>query len=395
MDRPSDLSADVFSTFVGDSADRRAETAEYAVALPEVPTITFPPPIAAGSILDAADVPIEYAIEGWVPRSEVTQMFGGHGLFKSTIALGQCCCVATGRPWGEAKTTIGKACFITLEDRIPLIRRRIRAWLEGVPEAEREEAKQLIGTNLLLLTRENTLGFELTQRAGRFVMRATSGAVEHVTMIASQCAMVVVETVARLHVGSEDNDDLKVLARVLEEIATRSRAGIEIIHHTAKEAVRAGIVDSYGGRGGGALADAVRSVISISRARPEEGEAQDPLAPILVRHEKSTLDEPEKPMTWKPTTIEGGVYLKMLTPNEIKKDTAQKMIDVLKDAGAAGIGRDELIKSKKPKGVSPKAASKIIDRCVEGGLIIERLSYVGTQKKAKRIYYAPEFAPEE
>ncbi len=56
--------------------------------------------LPAARLLDSEFPPVEYAVEPYFPRAEVTELVGAHGIFKSTAALGACLSVACGRGWG-------------------------------------------------------------------------------------------------------------------------------------------------------------------------------------------------------------------------------------------------------------------------------------------------------
>ncbi len=82
----------------------------------------------------------------YFPRGEITELVGAHGIFKSTVAIGACLSVATGRTWGGAPVEQGPAVFITMEDGERTLAMRVQAWLDGVPAGqERADAEETSG----------------------------------------------------------------------------------------------------------------------------------------------------------------------------------------------------------------------------------------------------------
>lgn len=342
----------------------RDHAAESKQSPPGLPLTLLP----AGRLLDTDFPPVTFAVEPYFPMAEVTELVGAHGIFKSTAALGACCAVATGRRWGGAPTTKGRACFITMEDGERTIAHRVRAWLDGVPAGkERADAEADIRENLVFLAREHAreLALTATDRTSTF-QRGT--VVEHLSELVKGSVLVVLETASRLHDGPEMNEALAVFAQAVERIATSSGAAVGVVRHTSKQGARDGTSDSYAGRGGGSFSDAARSVLVMTWDRkPEEGaeEEREQLAAVRLTHAKSTLTARGPRIVWKPVVTVHGVYLYPMSDAEELRADAQRLAAHLA-ACPDGLTETDLHK-KRPAGLGRVAARAAMSQLVETG----------------------------
>lgn len=249
--------------------------------------------------------PREFVIEPLLPKGVLTEFSGAHGISKSTLALGMVVAVATGRSWSGLPTTGGKVVFASREDAHEEILRRVQAWIASIAPSDRPEVEQALCENLILLGRDETAGLMLTTKS----FGACSVRREAVDLIVERCqgaALIVLETAARLHGGDELNEDLAQLAEAFEQVASRTNAAVILIRHVSKAAARDKAVDSYAGRGGGALSDAARSVLVLVQLSPEQARDQgitlDGLAAtikspvIALHHAKASYSAPHEPL---------------------------------------------------------------------------------------------------
>jgi RecA/RadA recombinase len=310
-------------------------------------------------------------VEPYFPRGEVTELVGAHGLFKSTLALGACLSVSSGRSWGGATVAQGKTVFVTMEDAERTLSRRVKAWLDGLPPGrERSDAEADIREHFSYLGREGARELALTS-SDRHSTAIRGSVVECVTELVRGATLVVLETASRLHEGPEQNEALAVFAQAVERIATESGAAVVVVRHVSKQAAREQIVDSYAGRGGGSLSDAARSVLVVTLdRRPGEDEDDGTVpTPVRVTHAKSTLSARGAPLLWLPVVAEHGVYLRSLSAADETRADAQRLHVALLEAAGEGLTRRAL-RNEKPAGLGSVKAERAMAHLVQTGRAI-------------------------
>ncbi len=336
----------------------------HPIPIDPLPTALLP----AARLLDTPFPPIGFTIPPYFPKAEITELVGAHGIFKSTAALDACLSVATGRTWGGAVTSLGRSVFVTMEDGERTLAWRLRSWLEGVPPGEeRSDAEGFLRDNFGYLAREHAQDLALTHTE-HTTTTAVPSVVERITTLVDGASLVVLETASRLHDGPEMNEALAIFGRAVERIATESGAAVVIVRHVSKAVAREQVVDSYAGRGGGALSDAARSVLVMTRDRkPEDDDGEaDPLAPVRLTHAKSTHAPAGPRIVWKPTTCEHGVYLRVLSEVEETRDDSRRLLAHLRAMGKEGITRTDLHK-KPPAGLGRNAAKRALESLLRSG----------------------------
>lgn len=303
----------------------------------------LPEVLSDGSaLLDTKYPPLEFAIAPYLPRREVVEIHGAHGQFKSTLMLGACLSVATGERWGICdQVSQGTAAFISMEDRESTLQRRVRSYLKNPPRFGenhgRKEREAAVRANFKFLGRERAASLVMTeQQYGQTVVRRP--VVDRIAKLCQGASLLVLETAARLHPGGETNEALAVFAGALEEIAERTGACVVLVRLVSKEVAKNGGVSSYGGRGGGALADAARSVLSVERR------SEHPLDPVFLVHTKATHTARGPELAWKPVVGNGDVHLRAATPGDLALAAEAKVLDVIAAAGPAGIKQSDLAK---------------------------------------------------
>lgn len=331
----------------------------------EAARAVLPDLLPGGALLDTEYAPIEYAINPIAPLRELLEWVGAHGIFKSTLALHACLCVATGRRFAGMAVRKGKAVFITAEDSERTIAFRVRAWLESIPVGpERAAATAAIRENFYFLAREHVRGLALTLvENGEPASRV--GVVARLTELVRGAVLVFLETAARLAEGDENQNRIQAaFAQVIEQIAIESGACVGIVRHVGKQAAREGASDSYAGRGGGALSDAARSVVNFTRP-DAKGDEPDPLAPVVMKHAKATLSRPAGKVLWQPVETVAGVYLRPLSDDEEIRANARKLLAAIP---AEGVTFSDLHK-RPPAGLSRAAARAALELLAETGVV--------------------------
>lgn len=364
-----------------------------AHAAEKIGTVTgLPSLLSADRLLDGSFPPVEFAVDPYLPRSEVTELVGAHGIFKSTAALAACLSVATGRPWGGARVSKGFAVFITLEDAERTLAHRTRAWLESVPDGhERSDASAAIREGLFFLAREHARELALTITDRNATVQRVP-VVDHLSTMLCGAALVVLETASRLHDGPEMNEGLAVFAQAVERIAVASGAAVCVVRHVSKQAARDGTSDSYAGRGGGAFSDAARSVLVMTREKrggDDDQAEQGAASNVTLTHAKSSLSAPGPRIVFRPVVTPCGVYLWPLSRREEERVEDRRLLAHLRTLGAEGITRKQL-HAKPPDGLSRPVAKRALDRLEKDGQVVIREEVRGTNRQRVEVYVATE-----
>jgi RecA-family ATPase len=337
----------------------------------------------AAFLLDAEIRAPDFIVKPFFPRGELTEIVGAHGNFKSTIALDACLCVASGHPWGGVQSIQGRSVFITLEDSADTLARRLKAWLEGVHQnAAEEDVRQ----NFRFLTREDSQGLVLT-RTQEGATTARLDVAERVSDLTRGASLIVLETASRLHDGPETNDAFAAFVRSLERIATAG-AALVIVRHMSKKAARemltSGEVDSYAGRGGGALSDAARSVLVVTRGR-----GGDSLAPVTLTAAKTTHAKSGDTVSWVPIVVPQleCVRLEAQTAESREADDAEMLLAHLA-ANETGIVHSQLHKNP-PSGLGRARTMEALRLLLAHGRVVERQEQRGRSRQRATVYYTP------
>jgi hypothetical protein len=348
------------------------------------------------TLLDTKHPPLLFAINPYLPKREVVELHGAHGQFKSWLALAACLSVATGEAWGACdEVQKGTAAFISLEDRTSTLQRRVQSWIAGVPKfnATSKDPKKLeakVRANFACLGRERAAPLALTENVYN-QPQIRRAAVECFVKLCTGRDLVVLETASRLNPAGETNDALSMFALALEEIVERSGTCVVLIRHVAKETALTGNVSSYGGRGGGALADAARSVLSVQR------KGTHPLDPVTLVHTKATHTAKGCDLHFKPLAAGGEVFLRAATAPELIAASENHVLDAIALAGPQGVKQRDLKRSLTGgKGKEGQAAQlqATIDALVAAGRV-ERVQLKGSSGPAATVLRVPGVAEVE
>lgn len=281
----------------------------------------------------------EFVIEPLILRGAVVEMSGAHGISKSTLALDMCLHICTGFHFADLRTPPGFAVFASREDSRDEILRRVQAWLAPLDSDQRAKCEQDFVERLTLLGREETQGLKLTAKLyGQ--AHVDPLAIDAVAESCFGASLIVLETASRLSGGDELNEDLAVLADALERIAAETGAAVMIIRHVSKAAARQKETDSYAGRGGGALSDAARSVLTLVQLSAEQAaehgitlddEARS--SAIMLTHAKSSYCAPARPLFF---VRRPGPVLELVRARSINDVHEERLLAYLRERHAQG-----------------------------------------------------------
>lgn len=194
------------------------------------------------------------------PMGNLTILAGPGGVGKSTEALHQGLCIAAGLKYRGVDTIKGISLFVSCEDSRRIIKSRMQAWLGRIPEDIRPQVKADIKENFFFFGNDEVGGMQVTIK--EFTKCAPSReAIETLVKISEGAVSLLVETVAMLNGGDEMNSDLMQVALAFKEVAQRTGANVQGVHHVTKESVSKYPPTLQSLRGGGSLGDAARGVV--------------------------------------------------------------------------------------------------------------------------------------
>lgn len=273
------------------------------------PTPVVPKLTVVRGLVAAAALPVrEWLVCPRLPIGDVAQCVGEPGVSKSTFALRDALAVATGNerllrgvdasgsPISPERLHLsGPVLVYNAEDRKQEMERRLAAAQQhyGVAAADMKHPIVLwsgVDDQVLTIVR---------REAERGALKRASGADALESVIeAFGAVLAVLDPQISLSAGSNENsnDDQDVLLQELARIATRRRASIMVVHHTAK-ATRDAKGDMAAGRGGFAAVGKVRSAFTLCNVVGEGDEKAWGVTPAerLIRLDYAKVSHDRKP----------------------------------------------------------------------------------------------------
>lgn len=188
---------------------RRREAADK----PERPLIFF-------QRADQVEVtPVPWLVENWWAEDTLSAIVGPSGTYKTFVAIGVGCCVATGTPWHGCSVKSGAVFILAGEGRNGL-RKRIEGWCA-------HNKRSIAGAPLYL-----------ADRLPRLDLVTTVGILDVVDALRQDSgqdpALVIIDTVARALVGDENSStDMGLLVECADWIRSRfPGCTVLLVHHT-------------------------------------------------------------------------------------------------------------------------------------------------------------------
>ena len=184
----------------------------------------------------------EWLVEGILETNSLSQLFADPESYKTFLAIGISCAIATGTPWLDHEVTQGGVLLVVGEG-VRGLNKRFRAWsvendipLDDAPLFYSERSADL-----------------MTATSANDVVDAISGAVGDKSI-----QLIVIDTLARNMSGNESSpeDMAKFIGIVDRQIRQALNCSVMIIHHP-------GVHDKTRGRGTNALKGAVDTDIRV------------------------------------------------------------------------------------------------------------------------------------
>jgi len=188
--------------------------------------------------------PIDWLIKGYLEADSLGLIYGPPKCGKSFLAIDWACSIATGTPWNGHKVQQGSVFYLAGEGHNGLSR-RFASWqiakgvsLKGAPIAVSNKAAPMVD-----------------EASAMAVMRS----IEHLAKAHGEPAVIIIDTLAR-NFGADENStqDMNTFVKHLDEIKSRWKAHVLVVHHTGKD-------KSRGARGSVALTGAIDAGYSIGR----------------------------------------------------------------------------------------------------------------------------------
>lgn len=238
--------------------------------LPRLDPIT--PWITASELASTEPEQRHWHVDGLVPGGTVTLFGGDGGVGKSLVALQLAVATATGRPWLGMQVAHGPALFLSAEDDVGEIHRRLADIMraEGIAfdDLERLTIRSLAGQDALLARCQ---GNGVLTASGLFAeIEGKTGD--------TRPALVVLDTAADFFPGNEnDRSQARQFIGMLRGLAIRHRCAVVLLSHPSV----AGMTTGTGASGSTAWSNSVRSRLYLDRVR-DDGQELDPDARVLT-----------------------------------------------------------------------------------------------------------------
>ncbi|MGY3364177.1 hypothetical protein ACVWZL_001302 [Bradyrhizobium sp. GM2.4] len=182
--------------------------------IPDEPRSLFAPPLAPASSQQREIAPLviidptawsgrqarprEWVVDSWVPKDEVTLLYGDGGVGKSLLAMQFATCAATGRPWlGQATQPARVMGFFCEDSEDELLRRQI-----DINRALGVEFTELTGLRLICRKHSENAFALWDRQTGGLKLQP----VWHQLVAAAKdfrADVVIVDTIADVYAGSE------------------------------------------------------------------------------------------------------------------------------------------------------------------------------------------------
>ena len=214
----------------------------------------------------------QWLVEDLVPLENVTMLYGDGGTGKSLLALQLAVATAGGQAWVGRDVRSGSALFISAEDDLHELHRRLAAAATGagltLQDLDRLTLRSLAGEDAIIGTFD---------RAGRLAATGLFGEIE-AQVVRDGPALIVLDTLNDLYAGDEnDKAQARQFIGLLRGLAIRHTCAVVLLAHPSKSGMSSGSGDS----GSVAWSNSARSRLYLSREE-RDGYEPDPNARILT-----------------------------------------------------------------------------------------------------------------
>ena len=208
----------------------------------------------------------EWLVEGFMPASSLTTLYGAPGSAKSFLALDAALCVATGTKFHGAPVKSGRVVY-SLGEGIRGLRWRIEAWCIAHPTADRDAIME---------------NFVVIPRAVHLLEEYDVSLLFNTIERQRSVDLLIIDTLARALVGGDENSagDVGRAIAACDQVRDMTGSATLLVHHTDAAGTKA--------RGSTALPgasdcmirmgkDATQNVISIQCTKMKDSEPFKPV----------------------------------------------------------------------------------------------------------------------
>ena len=228
------------------------------------------------SAADFAGLPVpprEWHVPDLIPSQTVTLFYGDGGTGKSLLSLQLAVATVLGRPWIGQECRSGKVMYLSAEDDVDELHRR----LADVTKAVGARLADL--ADLILMPRAGEDAILATLDPGSNVMvetplfTALDAAIEM-----HKPAIVILDTLADLHSGNEnDRTHARQVIGIFRGLAIRHGCAVLVLAHPSL----AGMASKSGSSGSTGWNNSVRSRLYLTRVIADDGAEDDPNVRVL------------------------------------------------------------------------------------------------------------------
>jgi hypothetical protein len=271
-------------------AEKRPANGHDGIEIPELETYTVEP-------LEAPIPPRGWLLGTSLCRRYISELLAGGGIGKTAVRLAQALSVSSGQSLtGEHVFERVKVLFVSLEDDVDEMRRRVRAAMIH----HKLTAEDLAGW--FYFTAPAALGLKLATVVDDTILLGNLGAALETKITELGIGALFLDPFIKAHgVAENANAQIDAVMTVLLGLAQRCDCAVDLTHHVAKGLADPGNPDR--GRGASAFKDAARLVCTLTAMTREEadgfgiGEAE---RRYLVRldNAKVNIAPPAADATW-------------------------------------------------------------------------------------------------
>jgi RecA-family ATPase len=358
--------------------------------LPRLDPLPTSPWIRAADLVATEPATRHWHVDALVPGRTVTLLSGDGGTGKSLIALQLAVATATGRAWIGRQVQHGPALFLSAEDDVDEIHRR----LADIAQAEAIDPKELGPLTIRSLAGMDAL---LCRCQGNGTLTTTGLFREIEAHVAETTpVLLVLDTAADLFGGQEnDRSQVRAFIGMLRGLAIRHRCAVVLLSHPSVS----GMASGTGLSGSTAWNNSVRSRLYLDRVR-DDGQELDPDARVL----KSLKANYGRTGASIALRWQAGVFVAQEAGSGLDRKAAEAKADrvflclldaftaegrTVKSAQAAGYAPKLFAASGRSEGLTKADLAAAMERLFARGEIVEVAAGAGPpSKQTKRIVRA-------
>lgn len=241
--------------------------------------------------------PVQWLVEGYIPQSSFSMIYGQPGAGKSFLALDIALCLAHGLPWRSKKTKANSGVIYLASEGFAGIGQRLKSWYSHFGVSGHAPMK-FMRTAIDFMEPENL-----------------EKLIRTINEVDFNVSLIVVDTVARSFSGEENSaKEMGIFNRACGALMAACNTSVMGVHHAGKAGLERGL------RGSNALQGACDAILSVKK--DETG-----IIEVKVDKQKDAV-EPDEPLKFilEEVAIFGGssAVLKEVDM-EIERDRRKKL----------------------------------------------------------------------